>query len=300
MNNGSKAPGWARHLLLLSALGVVLLLLIIPAANVLYQALLKGPSAYLSALAAPDSLHAFFLTCVVAVLALAVNVVFGIAASWAITKYSFRGKALLVSIIDLPFSVSPVVSGLIYVLTFGVQTKLGQWLAMHDIQILYAAPGIVLATTFVTFPFVAREVMPVMEAVGSDQEEAALTLGASGWQTFWHVTLPNIKWGVIYGVILCGSRAMGEYGAVSVVSSHVAGKTDTLSLRVEKLYQEYNTQAAFSVASILLFLAFITLGIKTAVEWKVRRTLEEATQPAGLPAPTAEAAALRHAPGRPV
>lgn len=299
MNNRSNAPGWARHLLLLSALGIVLLLLILPAANVLYQAFLKGPLSYVSALGAPDTLHAFFLTCLVAILSLAVNLVFGIAASWAITKYSFPGKSLLVSIIDLPFSVSPVVSGLIYVLTFGVQTKLGQWLSMHDIQILYAAPGIVLATTFVTFPFVAREVMPVMEAVGSDQEEAALTLGASGWQTFWHVTLPNIKWGVIYGVILCGSRAMGEYGAVSVVSSHVAGKTDTLSLRVEKLYQEYNTQAAFAVASILLFLAFITLGVKTAVEWRVRRTLREATErpePAVLPGAIPERAV---SPGRP-
>jgi sulfate transport system permease protein len=183
----------------------------------------------------PNTLHAVFLTTGVAAVAIAVNTVFGVAASWAITKYEFWGKSFLVTLIDLPFSVSPVVSGLIYVLTFGIETKLGDWLDTHNIQILYAAPGIILATTFVTFPFVAREVMPVMEAVGSDQEEAALTLGASGWQTFWEITLPDIKWGVLYGVILCGSRAMGEYGAVSVVSGRITGKTDTMSLRVEKL-----------------------------------------------------------------
>jgi sulfate transport system permease protein len=174
--------------------------------------------------------------------------------------------------------VSPVVSGLIYVLTFGVQTKLGTWLDEHNIQILYAAPGIILATTFVTFPFVAREVMPVMEAVGSDQEEAALTLGASGWQTFWYITLPDIKWGVLYGVILCGSRAMGEYGAVSVVSAHVRGETETMSLRVQQLYEGYESQAAFSVASLLLFLAFVTLAIKAAVEWRLKRQLAEAVR----------------------
>jgi sulfate transport system permease protein len=278
MSSRPDAPGWVRHLLILAALGIVALLLVIPAANVLYQAFLKGPSAYFSAVADKDTLHAVFLTSVVAAVALVINTVFGVAASWAITKYSFRGKSLLVTLIDLPFSVSPVVSGLIYVLTFGVQTKLGAWLDARDIQILYAAPGIVLATTFVTFPFVAREVMPVMEVMGSDQEEAAVTLGASGWQTFWHVTLPSIKWGVIYGVILCGSRAMGEYGAVSVISSKIAGQTDTMSLRVEKLYQGYQIQAAFAVASMLLFLAFVTLGIKTVVEWKLRRTLAEAAR----------------------
>ncbi|HVR84575.1 MAG TPA: sulfate ABC transporter permease subunit CysW, partial [Planctomycetota bacterium] len=237
-----------------------------------------GP--YFSSIADKDTLHAIFLTTGVAVIAIAVNSVFGVAASWAITKYEFWGKSLLVTLIDLPFSVSPVVSGLIYVLTFGIETRLGSWLDNHGIQILYAAPGILLATTFVTFPFVAREVMPVMEAVGIDQEEAALTLGASGWQTFWQITLPDIKWGVLYGVILCGSRAMGEYGAVSVVSGHITGKTDTLSLRVEKLYQEYQTQAAFTVASLLLFLAFLTLGVKAAVEWRLRRQLAEASRKA--------------------
>jgi sulfate transport system permease protein len=278
MKSRQDAPPWVRHLLLLSALGVVALLLIIPALNVLYQAFSKGVSAYFSAIVDGDTLHAIFLTSVVAAVSIVVNTVFGVAASWAITKYEFWGKSLLITLIDLPFSVSPVVSGLIYVLTFGAQTALGRWLDAHNIQILFAAPGIIIATTFVTFPFVAREVMPVMEAIGSDQEEASLTLGASGWQTFWHITLPNIKWGVIYGVILCGSRAMGEFGAVSVISSRIAGETDTLSLRVEKLYHGFQAQAAFAVASLLLFLAFITLGIKSVVEWRVRAALAEATR----------------------
>ena len=278
MKSRQDAPGWVRHLLVLSALGVVGVLLIIPALNVLVQAFAKGVSAYVGAVVDADTLHAIFLTSLVALVSIAVNTVFGVAASWAITKYEFPGKSLLITLIDLPFSVSPVVSGLIYVLTFGAQTALGRWLDAHQIQILFAAPGIILATTFVTFPFVAREVMPVMEAIGSDQEEASLTLGASGWQTFRIITLPNIKWGVIYGVILCGSRAMGEFGAVSVISSRIAGQTDTLSLRVEKLYHGYQAQAAFAVASLLLFLAFITLGIKTAVEWKLRRTLAEAVR----------------------
>jgi len=278
MNGRNEAPAWVRHLLLLAALAFIALLLLLPALNVLAQAFAKGVAAYGSAVADADTLHAVFLTTGVALVAIAVNTVFGIAAAWALTKYDFRGKSLLVALIDLPFAVSPVVSGLIYVLTFGIETRLGDWLDLHDIQILFAAPGIILATTFVTFPFVAREVMPVMEAVGSDQEEAALTLGASGWQTFWHVTLPDIKWGVLYGVILCGSRAMGEYGAVSVVSGHITGQTDTLSLRVEKLYQEYQTQAAFTVASLLLFLAFVTLAVKAAVEWRLRRALAEAVR----------------------
>lgn len=272
------APWWVRHLLVLLTLAIVTVLLIFPALNVAVQAASKGATAYFSAIADPDTIHAIVLTCLVAAVAVVINTVFGVAASWAITKYEFRGKSFLITLIDLPFSVSPVVSGLIYVLTFGAQTAVGQWLDARNVQILYAAPGIILATTFVTFPFVAREVMPLMEAIGVDQEEAALTLGASGWQTFWHVTLPDIKWGVIYGVILCGSRAMGEYGAVSVISGRITGQTDTMSLRVEKLYQEYQTQAAFTVASLLLLLAFVTLGIKTAVEWKLRRTLAEATR----------------------
>ncbi|HUR38880.1 MAG TPA: sulfate ABC transporter permease subunit CysW [Planctomycetota bacterium] len=278
MNSRNEAPGWVRHLLLVAAMTFVGLLLLLPALNVLAQAFAKGVAAYFTAIGNEHTLHALFLTTGVSVVAVTVNAVFGVAASWALTKYDFPGKSLLVTLIDLPFSVSPVVSGLIYVLMFGVETRIGGWLNEHGIQILFAAPGIILATTFVTFPFVAREVMPVMEAVGSDQEEAALTLGASGWQTFWHVTLPDIKWGILYGVILCGSRAMGEYGAVSVVSGHITGKTDTLSLRVEKLYQEYQTQAAFTVASMLLFLAFVTLAVKAAVEWRLRRALAEATR----------------------
>jgi sulfate transport system permease protein len=278
MKSRNEAPFWVRWLLLLAALGFVAVLLLLPALNVLAQALAKGLGAYFDAVKDAETIHAVLLTAGVAAAAVAVNTVFGVAASWAITKYKFPGKSLLITLIDLPFSVSPVVSGLIYVLTFGVQTKLGTWLDEHNIQILYAAPGIILATTFVTFPFVAREVMPVMEAVGSDQEEAALTLGASGWQTFWYITLPDIKWGVLYGVILCGSRAMGEYGAVSVVSAHVRGETETMSLRVQQLYEGYESQAAFSVASLLLFLAFVTLAIKAAVEWRLRRQLAEAVR----------------------
>lgn len=278
MKSRNEAPAWVRYLFLFAALGFVVVLLLLPALNVLVQAFAKGIGAYASAASNRDTLHAVLLTSAVALVAVAINAVFGVAASWAITKYEFWGKSLLITLIDLPFSVSPVVSGLIYVLTFGIETTLGSWLDEHNIQILYAAPGIILATTFVTFPFVAREVMPVMEAVGSDQEEAALTLGASGWQTFWQITLPDIKWGVLYGVILCGSRAMGEYGAVSVVSGRITGKTDTMSLRVEKLYQEYQTQAAFTVASLLLFLAVITLAVKAAVEWRLRRSLAEAAR----------------------
>jgi sulfate transport system permease protein len=278
MKSRNEAPFWVRWLLLLAALGFVAVLLLLPALNVLAQALAKGLGAYFDAVKDAETIHAVLFTAGVAAAAVAVNTVFGVAASWAITKYKFPGKSLLITLIDLPFSVSPVVSGLIYVLTFGVQTKLGTWLDEHNIQILYAAPGIILATTFVTFPFVAREVMPVMEAVGSDQEEAALTLGASGWQTFWYITLPDIKWGVLYGVILCGSRAMGEYGAVSVVSAHVRGETETMSLRVQQLYEGYESQAAFSVASLLLFLAFVTLAIKAGVEWRLRRQLAEAVR----------------------
>jgi sulfate transport system permease protein len=274
MNN--EAPAWVRRLLLLAALGFVGVLLILPVLNVLAEAFAKGLAGYTQALADQDTLHAIFLTSFAAAVAVAVNLVFGVAAAWALTRYRFWGRSLLVTLIDLPFSVSPVVSGLIYVLTIGAQTKLGAWLGDHDLQILYATPGIILATTFVTFPFVARETMPVLEAVGPEQEEAALTLGASAWQTFRMITLPNIKWGVIYGVILCGSRAMGEFGAVSVVSGRISGQSDTMSLRVEKLYQEYQAQAAFAVASLLLLLAFVTLGIKTYVEWKLKRTLAEA------------------------
>jgi sulfate/thiosulfate transport system permease protein len=276
------APWWVRHLLILAGLVFAAILLVMPMLNVLSEAFAKGLTGYWTALGDPHTLHAIFLTSFVAVIAVAVNLVFGVSAAWALTRYDFPGKSLLITLIDLPFAVSPVVSGLIYVLTIGAQTALGAWLKGHGIQILYATPGIVIATTFVTFPFVARETMPVMEAVGPEQEEAAITLGASGWQTFWMVTLPNIKWGVIYGVILCGSRAMGEFGAVSVVSGHIAGQSDTMSLRVEKLYQEYQSQAAFTVASLLLLLAVVTLVIKSVVEWRVRRTYEDASRKADV------------------
>ncbi|HEX7897298.1 MAG TPA: sulfate ABC transporter permease subunit CysW [Planctomycetota bacterium] len=275
-------PWWVRHLLILAALVFAAILLVLPLLNVLAEAFAHGLGGYLKAVADPHTLHAVFLTSFVALIAVAVNLVFGVSAAWALTRYDFPGKSLLVTLIDLPFSVSPVVSGLIYVLTIGLQTKFGAWLDSHGIQILFATPGIVIATTFVTFPFVARETMPVMEAVGADQEEAALTLGASGWQTFWMVTLPNIKWGVIYGVILCGSRAMGEFGAVSVVAGRISGKSDTMSLRVEKLYQDFQSQAAFTVASLLLLLAVVTLVIKSVVEWRIRKTLEESSRKADV------------------
>jgi sulfate transport system permease protein len=199
------------------------------------------------------------------------NVLFGLAAAWAIAKFDFKGKSMLITLIDLPFSVSPVVAGLMFIVLFGMQGFFGQWLDAHDIKIIFAVPGIVLATTFVTFPFVARELIPIMQATGTEQEQAALTLGANGWQTFWHVTLPSVKWGLIYGVILCNARAMGEFGAVSVVSGHIAGLTDTMPLRVEKLYNEYNAPAAFAVASLLALLALLTLAVKTLLEWKQAR-----------------------------
>src|SRR5213075_94796 len=206
------------------------------------------------------------------------NVLFGLAASWAIAKFEFRGKSLLITLIDLPFSVSPVVAGLMFVILFGLQGYFGKWLDAHDLKIIFAIPGIVLATVFVTFPFVARELIPVMQATGTEQEQAALTLGANGWQTFWHVTLPSVKWGLIYGIILCNARAMGEFRAVSVVSGHIAGQTDTMPLRVQKLYEEYNAPAAFAVASLLALLALLTLGIKTLLEWRQQRDYDEAQQ----------------------
>jgi sulfate transport system permease protein len=262
---GTEESPWVRAVLISAALGFAGLFLLLPLANVFAQALSKGWAHYLKALTDPDTGSAITLTLLVAVIAVPLNLVFGVAAAWLIAKFDFKGKALLLTLIDLPFSVSPVVSGLIYVVLFGLQGYLGEWLQDHDIKIIFAVPGIVLATIFVTFPFVARELIPLMQAQGSDQEEAALTLGASGWQTFWKVTLPSVKWGLIYGVILCNARAMGEFGAVSVVSGHITGITDTLSLRVEKLYVE-DIAAAFATASVLAVLALITLGIKTWLE----------------------------------
>jgi sulfate transport system permease protein len=264
-----------RVLLIAAALGFVGLFLFIPLAAVFSQALAKGWSVYWTSLSEPDALSAIRLTLLVAGIAVPCNLVFGVAAAWAIAKFNFRGKSILITLVDLPFAVSPVISGLVYVLLFGLQGWFGPWLSEHNIRIVFAVPGIVLATIFVTFPFVARELIPLMQAQGNEEEQAALSLGASGWKTFFRVTLPNIKWGLLYGVILCNARAMGEFGAVSVVSGHIRGLTNTMPLHVEILYNEYNFAAAFAVASILTMLALVTLGLKTLVEWKSRRQLAE-------------------------
>ncbi len=266
---------WALIALAAAFLGAFLLL---PLINVFAQALAKGWAGYFGALRDPDTMAAVRLTLVVAICCVPLNLIFGLAASWCIAKFQFRGKSLLISLIDLPFSVSPVVAGLIYVVMFGLQGHFGPWLDQHDIKIIFAVPGIVLATIFITFPFVARELVPIMQSTGREQEEAALTLGAGGWKTFWHVTLPSVKWGLLYGVILCNARAMGEFGAVSVVSGHITGVTDTMPLRVEKLYNEYNATAAFTVASLLALLALVTLGLKTFLEWKQQREFARAQQ----------------------
>jgi len=264
-------PTLVRWLLIGVALAFLALFLLAPLAAVFTQAFRKGLQAYIAALVEPDALTAIRLTLLVAVIAVPANLVFGVSAAWAIAKFNFRGKAVLITLIDLPFAVSPVIAGLIYVLIFGLQGWLGPWLRDHDIQIIFAVPGIVLATIFVTFPFVARELIPLMQAQGKEEEEAARVLGASGWQIFWRVTLPNVKWGLLYGVILCNARAMGEFGAVSVVSGHVRGLTNTMPLHVEILYNEYNFAAAFAVASLLALLALVTLVLKSLVEWKARR-----------------------------
>jgi sulfate transport system permease protein len=262
-------PGWVRIALITIAVGFAILFLLIPLAVVFTEAFKKGWDAYLAAITEEDAWLAIKLTLLTAAIAVPANLIFGLSASWAIAKFEFRGKNLLLTLIDLPFSVSPVISGLIYVLLFGAHGWFGAWLMSHDIQILFAVPGIVLATVFVTFPFVARELIPLMQSQGNEEEEAALVLGASGWLTFWHVTLPNIRWGLLYGVILCNARAMGEFGAVSVVSGHIRGETNTMPLQVEILYNEYNFAAAFAVASLLAFLALVTLAIKTFIEWRL-------------------------------
>ena len=272
---GISEPAPVRWLLTATALAFLALFLALPLAAVFSQAFDKGWETYLAALREPDTLAAVRLTLITAAVAVPLNLVFGVAASWAIAKFSFPGKNLLITLIDLPFSVSPVISGLIYVLIFGRQGWLGPWLEAHDLKIIFAVPGIILATIFVTFPFIARELIPLMEAQGRDEEEAAMVLGASGLQTFFRVTLPNIKWGVIYGVILCNARAMGEFGAVSVVSGHIRGMTNTVPLQVEILYNEYNYTASFAVASLLAFLALVTLAVKTLVEWKVQQQLDK-------------------------
>jgi sulfate transport system permease protein len=260
-------PRWVRFGLIGIALLFLILFLFVPLFAVFAEALRKGWDAYVAAIIEPDAVSAIKLTLLAALISVPLNLVFGVSAAWAVAKFEFRGKNLLITLIDLPFSVSPIISGLIYVLIFGAQGWLGPWLYEHDIKILFALPAIVLATIFVTFPFVARELIPLMQSQGSEEEEAALVLGASGWETFWHVTLPNIKWGLLYGVILCNARAMGEFGAVSVVSGHIRGLTNTIPLHVEILYNEYNFSAAFAVASLLALLALLTLVLKSWIEW---------------------------------
>ena len=273
---GTTEPTWVRWSLIGIALGFIFLFLVLPLAAVFTEALRKGVGAYLEALQEPDAWTAIRLTLLTAAIAVPLNLVFGVAAAWAIAKFEFRGKAFLTTLVDLPFSVSPVVAGLVYVLMFGAHGWFGPWLQAHDIKIVFAVPGIVLATVFVTFPFIARELIPLMQAQGTEEEQAAMVLGATGWQTFWHVTLPNIKWGLIYGVILCNARAMGEFGAVSVVSGHIRGQTNTMPLHVEILYNEYQSVAAFAVASLLALLAVVTLLIKSGVEWQSERELKAA------------------------
>lgn len=264
--------GYIIHFVLITtAIAFMLFFLVIPTVYVFAQAFSKGFEAYRAALTEPAAFAAIMLTLKTAAIAVPLNLVFGVAAAWMITKFRFRGRQLLITLIDMPFAVSPVISGLIYVLLFGRQGLFGPWLEAHDIKIIFAQPGIVLATIFVTFPFVARELMPLMEQQGTEAEEAALLLGANGWQMFWRVTLPNIKWGLLYGAILCNARAMGEFGAVSVVSGHIRGQTNTIPLHVEILYNEYNFAASFAMASVLALLAFVTLILKSLVEWRTAK-----------------------------
>lgn len=264
-------PIWVRWLLIAITLLFLSLFLFVPLAAVFTEALRKGFDTYITALTDADALSSIKLTLIAAAIAVPLNLVFGVAAAWAIAKFEFRGKSILITLIDLPFAVSPVIAGLIYVLIFGMQGWVGSTLIDHDLKVIFAIPGIVLATVFVTFPFVARELIPLMQAQGKDEEEAGLVLGASGWQILWRITLPNVKWGLLYGVILTNARAMGEFGAVSVVSGHIRGMTNTMPLHVEILYNEYNYAAAFAVASLLALLALVTLALKTFVEWQVAR-----------------------------
>ena len=270
-------PPAVKAALIAGALGVMTFLVVVPLVNVFVEAFRSGVGTYWANLVHdPDTLHSVKLTLMVAPVAVALNVIFGVAAAWAIARFRFPGRTLLTAFIDVPFSVSPVVVGLFLLLLFGLQGTFGPWLRAHDLKIVFAYPGLVLATAFVSFPVVARELIPLMEAIGADEEVAAVSLGARGWQVIRMITLPNIKWGLLYGIILCNARAMGEFGAVFVVSGHIAGKTDTMPLRVEKLFQEYNLPGAFAVASVLALLALVTLGVKTALEWKTRRDLAEA------------------------
>ena len=276
-NVATRDTPWVKYTVLAIGLSYFILFLVLPLVAVFFEAFRKGWEAYFAALVEPDAISAIKLTLIAAAISVPLNLVFGVAAAWAIAKFDFRGKHLLITFIDLPFSVSPVVAGLIYVLIFGAHGWFGPWLIEHDIKIIFAVPGIVLATIFVTFPFVARELIPLMQAQGKDEEEAAVTLGATGLQTFWRVTLPNIKWALLYGVILCNARAMGEFGAVSVVSGHIRGETNTMPLHVEILYNEYQFVAAFAVASLLALLALVTLVVKTFIEWRATRLTPEET-----------------------
>jgi sulfate transport system permease protein len=264
-------PPLVRALLIGIALVFLALFLIVPVVAVFVQALADGPAAYVAAITDPATRSAIRLTLIAAAVSVPLNTLFGLAASWAITKFEFRGKTLLLTLIDLPFTVSPIISGLVFVVLFGAQGLLGPWLLSHGVRVIFAVPGIVLATTFVTFPFVARELIPLMQSQGNEEEEAALVLGASGWQTFFRVTLPKIKWGLLYGVVLCASRAMGEFGAVSVVSGHIRGHTNTVPLHVEILYDEYDFVGAFAVASLLALLGLVTLAVKRLVEARESR-----------------------------
>lgn len=270
-SRATSEPTWVRWSLIAVTLTFLSFFLFVPLVAVFTEALRKGFETYISALVDPDALSAIKLTLIAAAIAVPLNLVFGVAAAWAIAKFEFKGKSILITLIDLPFAVSPVIAGLIYVLIFGLQGWFGAYLSEHDFKVIFAIPGIVLATIFVTFPFVARELIPLMQAQGKDEEEAGLVLGASVWQILWRITLPNIKWGLLYGVILTNARAMGEFGAVSVVSGHIRGMTNTMPLHVEILYNEYNYAAAFAVASLLALLALVTLVLKTFVEWQVAR-----------------------------
>jgi len=274
LRSATTEPAWVRRTLIGVALVFLTLFLFVPLATVFYEAMKKGWEVYLAAIVEPDALSAIKLTLIVAAISVPLNLVFGVAAAWCIAKFDFRGKNVLLTLIDLPFSVSPVIAGLIFVLVFGLQGWMGEWLRDHDLKVIFAIPGIVLATVFITFPFVARELIPLMQAQGNEQEEAATVLGASGWQTFRRVTLPNIKWALLYGVILSNARAMGEFGAVSVVSGHIRGQTNTMPLHIEILYNEYQFAAAFAVASLLAGLALVTLVLKYVVEQRVKQDIK--------------------------
>jgi sulfate/thiosulfate transport system permease protein len=271
----TEEPAYVRRILIGITLLFLTIFLFLPLISVFSEAFSEGVGVYMASITERNALAAIKLTLMVAAIAVPLNTVFGLSAAWAIGKFEFRGKQLLITLIDLPFAVSPVISGLIYVLLFGLQGWLGPWLREHDIQIIFTVTGIVLATIFVTFPFVARELIPLMEAQGNEEEQAARVLGASGWQTFWRVTLPNVRWGLLYGVILCNARAMGEFGAVSVVSGHIRGRTTTMPLHVEILYNEYNFAAAFAVATLLALLALVTLVAKSFIEWRTGHTSGE-------------------------